>query len=39
MRSNCEEYSNDINLENLKCQVQIYFDCTIFAEKVTKEIA
>ena len=37
MTSNREEYGNDINLENLKCSVQIYEVVGIIAKKVTKE--
>ena len=39
MTSNHEECSNDITLENLKCSVQIYWGCSIFAEKVVKVLA
>ena len=38
MTCNHQEYNNDINLENLKCSVQIYWGCTFFAEKLTKEL-
>ena len=38
MTSNNEERRNDTTLENLKCSVQIYRCCTIFAEKVAKEL-
>ena len=33
MTNNHEEYSNDITLENLKCSVQIYWDCTYLCRK------
>ena len=36
MKSNHEEYSNDINLENLKFSVQIYWGCTYLCEKSNK---
>ena len=28
MTNNHEEWSSDINLDNLKCSVQIYWGCT-----------
>ena len=39
MKSNHEEYSKDIFLENLKVLVQIHWGCTYLAEKVAKELA
>ena len=36
MTSNHEEYSNDITLGNLKCSVQIYWDCTYLCRKSNK---
>ena len=36
MSSNHEEYSNDITVENLKCSIQIYWDCTYFCRKSNK---
>ena len=37
MTDNREECTNDITLGILICSVQIYWGCTIFAEKVAKE--
>ena len=36
MTSNHEKYSDDINLENLKCSVQIYWGCTYLCRKSNK---
>ena len=36
MTCNHEEYNNDINLENLKCSVQIYWGCTYLCRKINE---
>ena len=36
MTSNHEKCSDDINLENLKCSVQIYWGCTYLCRKSNK---
>ena len=37
MSSNHEKYSNDINLENLKCSVKICWGCAYLCRKSNEE--